>query len=122
MKIQISNKTLGITAAVVAVVAVLIVGFWNVAAVAAYAFAILLTYQMGRIALSSKEDFESERVAEEGFDFYKMSAESFAKSIVGFGLVSVIASIILLIKGIGIIGAPVYAFAVFFIIIFIRVD
>lgn len=122
MKIEISKKSVALTAAVVAVVAVLIFGFWKVAAVAAYAFATLLAYQMGRIALSSQEDFESERVAEEICDFYKMSTESFGKSAVGFGQVSVIASIVLMLKGVGIIGAPVYAFAVFFIIVFIRVD
>lgn len=121
MKIEISKKSVALTAAVVAVVAVLIFGFWKVAAVASYAFATLLAYQMGRIALSSQEDFESERVAEEICDFYKMSANSFANSVLCMGGLSIIASIALFIEDVGVIGAPVYAFAVLFITFMIRV-
>lgn len=122
MEINISKKSLGITLTAVAVVTVLTVGFWSLLFMAVYAFSILLAYQTGRMALSSQEDLESEKIINETSNFYGLTEQEFAEGLITCGIVYIIISIYaLFFKGAGFIDLPFYAVSIFFVILMVRI-
>ena len=122
MKIQISKTNAGLTVAAIAVVALLTVGFWTLLFMVIYAFSILLAYQMGRMALSSQEDFESEKIIDQIIDFYRLTGENFAQGVITCGIVYISLSVYsLYFRGASFIDLPFYAVAVFFVILMVRI-